>query len=95
MTVCGSRPPICEGKIFDDAVYNNATLYVPVGTSSLFYVSTGWMNFWTITETDTKVSATEVDEAVAPIYDLSGRRIDAADAVHGIYIQNGKKVYKR
>ncbi|MBR2236297.1 MAG: leucine-rich repeat protein [Prevotella sp.] len=47
-----TTPPSIEELTFPGIVYLNATLYVPIGTKSLYTESVGWKDFVTIVETD-------------------------------------------
>lgn len=42
-----TTPPNCR---FNDAIYNNATLYVPKGCYEAYYTAVNWRNFKTIVE---------------------------------------------
>lgn len=44
------KEPISTGDIYPSSVYDNATLYVPIGTKSLYKNALGWRNFKNIVE---------------------------------------------
>ena len=50
VTIHATQPPTTDGYIFDDAVYENATLYVPQGSISKYQVMTGWSGFYNMSE---------------------------------------------
>ena len=80
-------------NIFADAVYDNAVLYVPTGTKSLYEKREPWNLFFDIVEMDfTGIEDMEAEgERVKDVYyDLSGRVVENPSS--GIYIINGKKV---
>ena len=84
-----------EEDNFEDVVYDNATLYVPIGAKSRYMTSIGWSRFKNIVETDdfpTAVSAVKADQPskAAPVYSLSGQRLSQPQK--GINIIDGKKV---
>ena len=93
----GAEKPIRgDENIFTDTVYDNATLYIPNGTKSLYEKREPWNIFFYIVEMD----FTGIDEVfdemkgesgkVKTVYDLSGRVVE--NPANGIYILNGKKV---
>ena len=49
------RPAAIQENTFSDNAYSNATLRVPKGSLSLYYVTTGWMKFDNIVEDDEEV----------------------------------------
>ena len=88
------RPIRGAADTFADAVYDNAILYVPTGTKSLYEKREPWNIFFDIVEMD----FTGIDEVKAEngqvegvYYDLSGRAVESP--VSGVYIVNGKKVF--
>lgn len=50
ITCMSTRPPIAANNSFNGLDYQNCKLFVPAGTSSLYYVATGWNNFDQINE---------------------------------------------
>ncbi|MBQ5895139.1 MAG: leucine-rich repeat domain-containing protein [Bacteroidaceae bacterium] len=90
------KPIRGAANIFADAVYDNAVLYVPTGTKSLYEKREPWNLFFDIVE----INFTGIDEVVdemkgengevKTIYDLQGREVTIPTT--GIYIINGKKV---
>ena len=94
----GAEKPIRgDENIFTDAVYDNATLYIPNGTKSLYEKREPWNIFFYIVEMD----FTGIDEVfedvkgengkVKTIYDLQGRKVEVPS--EGLYIIDGKKVF--
>ena len=94
--VYANRPPSTTDYIFSDAVYENATLYVPQGSSSLYMVTLGWSAFWTIKEFDSTgiENGITTDSPDIPIYNMKGVRMNGTreNLPAGIYIRDGKKV---
>ncbi len=70
-------PIFAFSSIFDDAVYTDATLYVPTGTISKFEKKAPWYNFAKIKEFDfVALETIEASETSEPeYYDLKGNRI--------------------
>ena len=88
------RPIRGAADTFADAVYDNAILYIPTGTKSLYEKREPWNIFFDIVEMD----FTGIDEVKAEngqvegiYYDLNGRAIK--NPTKDIYIINGKKVW--
>ena len=52
MTCLATTPPD-SGEYFTDAVYQNATLYVPMRSLELYRTTPGWSNFQNIVGIDT------------------------------------------
>lgn len=79
---------------FTDQVYDNATLYVPVGTKEAYAAQSNFKKFFDIREYEPSgINATE--RSYRPTvsdhyYDLNGRRTNRPQK--GIYIVNGTKV---
>ena len=73
--------------------YDNATLYVPVGSKINYMTSIGWSRFKKIVEGEPSgVEQVVMDglEKDAPVYNLRGQRLTAPQK--GINIIGGKKV---
>ena len=72
--------------------FNNATLYVPVGTKEKYQATDGWKDFVNIVEgTPTSIKVIEnIQNKNATVYDLNGVRLPAPKK--GINIINGQKV---
>ena len=76
-----------------DYIYNNATLYVPVGSKINYMTSTGWSRFKNIVEGEPSgIEQVVMDglEKDAPVYNLRGQRLAAPQK--GVNIIGGKKV---
>lgn len=88
----GAEKPIRpSSNIFSNAVYNDATLYIPAGTVSLYKNCVPWNKFFNIVGIDfTSIDNVETDNNNAVYYDLSGRAVE--NPTSGIYIVNGKRV---
>ena len=96
----GAEKPIrVDENIFTYAVYDNATLYIPNGTKSLYEKREPWNIFFYIVEMDytgiENVKAEPTVDAsqsgkVKAIYDLNGRMVE--NPTKGVYIIDGKKV---
>ena len=90
------KPIRGSADIFADAVYDNATLYIPNGTKSLYEKREPWNIFFDIVEMDFTGIDEVFDEVkaeggnVKAIYDLQGRVVE--NPTSGIYIIDGKKV---
>lgn len=79
-----------EFSPFYHDTFQNAILYVPVGTVDMYKETKGWKEFVTIKEIGgTGIGHVEAQASDAPYYNLNGQRI--AQPKKGIYIQNGKK----
>ena len=95
------NPSAISSNIFSQNTFNNATLYVPVGTIEKYKSTTGWKDFANIVEgTPTAIQTVKQDAATfdgpATIYNVKGELQTAPlEALpHGIYIVNGKTVVK-
>ena len=81
-----------SSRAFSENTFDNATLYVPVGTKEKYQATDGWKDFAYIVEgTPTGIKVIEnTQNKNATIYDLNGVR--QSEAKRGINILNGKKV---
>ena len=79
-------------RTFTQNTFNNATLYVPVGTIDKYKATDGWKDFAYIVEgTPTGIKVIEnTQNKNATVYDLNGVRL--SEPKKGINILNGKKV---
>ena len=79
-------------RAFSVNTFDNATLYVPVGTIDNYKATDGWKDFAYIVEgTPTGIKVIEnTQKKNATIYDLNGVR--QSEPQKGINILNGKKV---
>jgi len=91
------KPFVIEGKssssrAFSVNTFNNATLYVPVGTIDKYKATYGWKDFAYIVEgTPTGIKVIEnTQKKNATVYDLNGVRL--SEPKKGINIINGQKV---
>ena len=75
--------------------YENATLYVPVGSLSAYKATDGWKKFQQIEESEkaSGIPSTTTTPAQKEIYSLTGHRLpDSSTLPHGMYIVNNTKV---
>lgn len=90
------NPFVIEGKsssysAFNVKTFNNATLYVPVGTIDKYKATNGWKDFAYIVEgTPTGIKVIENTQKKNAVYDLNGVRL--SEPKKGINIVNGQKV---
>ena len=81
-----------SSRAFSENTFDNATLYVPVGTIDNYKATDGWKDFAYIVEgTPTGIKVIEnTQNKNATVYDLNGVR--QSEPQKGINILNGKKV---
>ena len=83
-------------KTFTEGVFNNAVLYVPVGTKDKYMNTRGWKDFTHIMELEaenTSFNQVEVTSATdSDWYSLNGKKLNGVPSDKGVYIVNGKKV---
>ena len=79
-------------RAFSENTFDNATLYVPVGTIDKYKATNGWKDFAYIVEgTPTGIKVIEnTQKKNATVYDLNGVRL--SEPKKGINIINGQKV---
>ena len=87
-----SDPEDIDESVFSLSVYDDATLYVPVGSKINYMTANGWTRFKNIVEFDpSAVSGVSMDaDNNQQIYDFNGRKLDSQHK--GINIINGRKV---
>ena len=100
-----TTPPQISENTFDGDTYTNATLKVPQGCKTIYWLHPYWEKFFNIEEIDvTKVESTQSEEKdiinSGYIYNLKGERINVDKSEFdnlpkGVYIMNGKKVLIR
>ena len=88
-------------SVFSDETYNNATLYVPIGTIDAYRSTEGWKKFTNITEVDlgTLLTLHVKDENDLEItsgldvlwYDANGKQIGTGMSLYGI--EPGAELY--
>ena len=91
-------PPLATDNFyFATPIFNEATLYVPVGTRNAYACTGSWQQFKHIVE-DPSLPATIHQPSVNTVntrssgrYDLQGRRLNGRPS-KGVYIENGRKV---
>lgn len=87
-----SAPTAIPDDVFSEQVYNNAILYVPVGSLAIYQSTPGWNQFKNIEEFDAtgiKDIRTSYNTS-SQIFDLTGRRLNSIPQ-KGMYIQGRKK----
>ena len=95
------NPFVIEGKssyfrVFSENTFNNATLYVPVGTIDKYKATNGWKDFAHIVEGDPtgiKNIETEQLEEVS-YYGLDGKRIESPKSGSIVIKKTGQKSVK-
>ncbi len=103
-----SIPPEIVKNTFAAEAYENATLYVPSGCKTIYWLHPYWEDFSPIVEEDIATDIVSLPEDDSPnadasqpnvrkdvIFTLDGRRItqDKVQLPQGVYIINGKKVF--
>ena len=91
-----TTPPEISSNTFDNSTYKEATLQVPIGCKTIYWLHPYWENFENIEEIDVSSS---IDDAIIyddnkgekEYYNLQGQRV--LYPRNGIYIKNGKKVF--
>ena len=93
-----TTPPEINYGTFDKYTEENASLYVPTGSKSKYWIHPCWENFYHISEFDmTGIQKVAIDTSYPQanhIYDLNGRRLKSNSLEsqhHSIVIINGKK----
>ena len=100
VTCLNPIPPEINGGLFREQVYNDAILYVPKGSKTLYWLHPYWENFKNIVELDDSgVNGITIDPSPKSkgVYAINGVKLSAdADIIEnlpkGIYIINGEKV---
>ena len=98
-------PPVIVEKTFASDAYDNSTLYVPTGCTSIYWLHPYWEKFAHIKEEynptginylpEDSPHTFQENDNIDIVFTLDGRCIqqDKSKLPHGIYIINGKKVY--
>ena len=100
VTSLNPTPPEISNETFDDYIYSNATLYVPFGCKTMYWLNPYWELFKNIVELDdTSINDNAIDPSPKSkgVYTIDGVKLSAnADNIEnlrkGIYIINGEKV---
>jgi len=102
VTSLNTTPPVIEEYTFDKETYANATLKVPNGCKTIYWLHPYWENFNKMEEidvSDVKTIKTDDNNGIGngKVYNLNGELLRAnADDINnlpkGIYIINGQKV---
>ena len=96
-----TTPPEINNNTFDATTYNNATLQVPIGCKTIYWLHPYWENFKKMEEIEVLgVSNVPTDSVIDGdcddiIYNLNGMKVDGNNLGKGIYIKNGKKVIRK
>lgn len=99
ITLLNNSPYSIRESVFDDTVYENATLFVPEGTGDSYRQTDYWSRFQNFVELADPTTAIAQPLMKTPqtgvTYDLSGRRVrvSAGERLpHGVYVKDGKKI---
>ena len=89
-----TTPPEIYYNTFDKFTYNKATLQVPIGCKTIYWLHPYWENFMKMEEIDvSSINPTSIDYGNdGHTYNLNGTRVGGSALGKGIYIKNGKKV---
>ena len=100
-----TTPPQISANTFDSDTYANASLKVPNGCKTIYWLHPYWENFYNMEEIDvTKVESIPSEEKDiiknGYVHNLKGERINVDKSnfdnlTKGVYIVNGKKVIIR
>ena len=91
-SVCSNieNPMTISSNIFDQSIYVNCTLYVPLGTLAQYQVCKGWKEFVNIVEGSPTGISTKRIKIGTKYFTISGNRISSPQK--GLNIINGKKI---
>ncbi len=98
VTSLNPTPPVIEERTFADDTYKNATLYVPNGSKTTYWLHPYWEKFANIVELDaSSIESPSIEKGCSTIYDLRGTKRTAKAGTtealpKGIYVKDGKKV---
>ena len=84
--------PSKKDDLFSMVNIASVTLHVPASALDAYKTTEPWSSFGSIVAIETAIADIATDEGKTFVYDLSGRRVEKAGK--GIYIVNGKKVFK-
>ena len=80
VTSLNTTPPVIQSNTFSEGTYSTATLKVPVGCQTIYWLHPYWENFGKIEEIDTSgidgIIANEDKDAIEQIYTIDGKSID-------------------
>lgn len=96
LTLHNPTPPNVDSYCFNGNQYENANVYVPIGSLEAYQQADVWKDFRNLQEKDLTGIETVVTDGSNTdnvIYDMQGRRLDAPKS--GLNIINGKKVMIR
>ena len=96
VTSTAAVPPLAEPEAFEDAVYRNATLYVPAQSLTAYQTAQTWAKFQNIQPIGTPTQIIKLNaNAPTEYYDLSGQKINAPQKGLNIIKTQGKtqKIY--
>lgn len=89
-------PPEIEENTFDNHNYQNATLYIPQGSKTLYWLHPYWEKFFNMVDSlPTFIEHINNDNWSSKngfYYNLNGTKVDDNSLGKGIYIKNGKKI---
>ena len=101
VTSLNTTPPAIESSTFDETTEKTATLHVPEGCKSIYWLNPYWENFFSIQDDATtgmenvKTDGQEQQTEIDAIYTIDGVKLNTtnlSDLPKGIYIVNGKKI---
>ena len=91
VTSTAAVPPLAEPEAFEDAVYRNATLYVPAQSLTAYQTAQTWAKFQNIQPIGTPTQIIKLNaNAPTEYYDLSGQKINAPQKGLNIIKTQGK-----
>ena len=100
VTSLNPTPPVITASTFDETTEKNATLHVPEGCKTIYWLHPYWENFFSIQDdVSTSVENVPTDGQNrhidnSAIYTVDGVKLNTtnlSDLPSGIYIFNGKK----
>ena len=101
VTSLNTTPPAIESSTFDETTEKNATLHVPEGCKSIYWLNPYWENFFSIQDDaptgmeNVKTDGRGQQAENSAIYTIDGVKLNTtnlSDLPKGIYIVNGKKM---
>lgn len=96
ITSLNPTPPEIDEDTFDNQNYDHATLYIPIGSKTLYWLHPYWEKFFKVVDN----IANSIENPIVKggrykndsYYNLNGSKVDGNNLVKGIYIKNGKKI---
>ena len=103
ITSLNATPPQISNDTFNETIYKTATLYIPKGSKTFYWLDPVWSKFQYIEEIESSTVVnieTDLEDHVS-VFTLSGVKIQMSSIKllntlpKGIYIINGKKILKQ